>query len=50
MLLSGYIFLTVRLLIILWSLITGKAEGFKHSDEAKESMELAEGIKNEGGR
>ncbi len=50
MLLVGYIFLTIRLLIILWSLATGKAEGFKHSDEAKDSMELAESIKNEGGR
>jgi C4-dicarboxylate transporter, DctQ subunit len=49
-LLLGYLFLTVRLLIILWSLITGKANGFKHADEAKDSMALADGIKNEGGR
>jgi C4-dicarboxylate transporter, DctQ subunit len=50
MLLVGYLFLIVRLLIILWSLLTGKATGFKHADEAKESMELAEGIQNEGGK
>jgi C4-dicarboxylate transporter DctQ subunit len=49
-LLLGYLFLIVRLLIILWSLITGKANGFKHADEAKDSMALADGIKNEGGR
>lgn len=44
LLLVGFIFLTVRLLIILWSIITDKADGFKHADEAKESMELAEEI------
>jgi C4-dicarboxylate transporter, DctQ subunit len=44
MLLIGYVFLTVRLLIILWSLITGKSTGFKHADEAKESLELVEDI------
>lgn len=49
MLLVGYVFLTVRLLIILWSLVTGKASGFKHADEAKDSMQLAEDItKGEG--
>ncbi|MGB3211952.1 MAG: TRAP transporter small permease [Desulforhopalus sp.] len=50
LLVVGYMFLIVRLLIILWSLITGKATGFKHADEAKESLELAEGITNEEGR
>ena len=44
LLLFGFLFLTIRLLIILWSVITGKADGFKHADEAKESMELAEEI------
>ena len=33
--------------MILWSVITGKAEGFKHADEAKDSMELAEDILKE---
>lgn len=50
MLCVGYLFLIVRLLIILWALITGKAQGFKHSDEAKESMELAESISKGGER
>ncbi|MCP3889140.1 MAG: TRAP transporter small permease [Desulfobulbaceae bacterium] len=44
MLLVGFAFLTIRLLMILWSVITDKADGFKHADEAKESMELAEDI------
>lgn len=49
MLLVGFTFLIIRLLIILFSIITDKAEGFKHADEAKESMELAEDItKGEG--
>ena len=47
MLLVGYAFLTVRLGIILWSVITNKADGFKHADEAKESLELAEDITKE---
>jgi len=50
MLLVGYLFLTVRLLIILWSLLTGQATGFKHADEAKDSMTLAESIAKEEGR
>jgi len=44
LLLFGFLFLMIRLLIILWSVITGKADGFKHADEAKESMALAEDI------
>ena len=47
MLLVGFIFVTIRLFIILWSVITDKADGFKHADEAKDSMELAEDIKEE---
>ncbi|MFW2367922.1 MAG: TRAP transporter small permease [Desulforhopalus sp.] len=49
MLLVGFAFLIVRLLIILISVITGKTDGFKHADEAKESMELAEDIIKEEG-
>jgi len=49
MLLVGFLFLIIRLIIILVSVITGKADGFKHADEAKDSMELAEDIaKGEG--
>jgi C4-dicarboxylate transporter DctQ subunit len=47
-LLFGYLFLIIRLLIILGSVIVGKADGFKHADEAKESMALAEDIVKEG--
>ncbi len=49
MLLVGFLFLIVRLIIILVSVITGKADGFKHADEAKDSMELAEDIAKEEG-
>lgn len=45
-LMIGYIFLTIRILIIFWDVITGKADGFKHADEAKDSMELVEDITN----
>ncbi len=41
-LLIGLSFLAYRLLQLLWAIITGKADGFSHSDEAKESMHLAE--------
>ncbi len=47
MLIVGFMFLNIRLLIILWSVITGDADSFKHADEAKESMELAEDITKE---
>lgn len=47
-LLIGFIFLTIRLLEVLWSVIIGKADCFKHADEAKESMEIAEELKGEG--
>jgi C4-dicarboxylate transporter DctQ subunit len=44
MLFVGFVFLTVRLLILLFAIITGKTDGFKHADEAKESMALAKEI------
>lgn len=47
MLLVGFGFLTVRLAIILWAVIDDRADGFKQTDEAKESLELAEDIKKE---
>lgn len=47
MLVVGFAFLIIRLLIILWSIITDKADGFKHADEAKESMAIAEDIQGE---
>jgi len=47
MLLVGFAFLIIRLMIILWSIITNKADGFKHADEAKESMAIVEEIQGE---
>lgn len=49
-LMIGFVFLTIRLLEVLWSVITGKATGFKHADEAKESMEIVEELSKEGAK
>ena len=46
MLLFGFAFLTIRLLILLYNLIFGDADGFKKVDEAKESREIVEELKN----
>lgn len=48
-LLIGMILIAIRLVILLWAIITGKAEGFKLADEAKESMHLARKENSEGG-
>ncbi len=44
-LLIGFVLMAIRLLQLLWQLITGKADGFKMADEAKESLRLAEEAK-----
>ncbi|WP_303722251.1 TRAP transporter small permease [Malonomonas rubra] len=44
-LLIGILLIAIRLLALLWAIITGKAEGFSMTDEAKESMHLAEEAK-----
>lgn len=44
-LLVGFVFLSIRLFIVLFNVITGKADGFKHADEAKESMEIVADLK-----
>lgn len=46
-LMIGFALITLRLLIVLYQVITGKAEGFKHVDEAKESMEKVAELKEE---
>ncbi|PID75728.1 MAG: C4-dicarboxylate ABC transporter permease [Deltaproteobacteria bacterium] len=46
-LLFGFLFLTIRILEVLWAVSTGKADCFKHADEAKESMALAEDLQEE---
>lgn len=50
MLIIGFAFLTIRLSQVLWSVITGKANSFKHADEAKESMEIVEELSKEEGK
>ncbi len=41
-LLIGMLLIAIRLLLLLWGIMTGKAEGFQLADEAKESMHLAD--------
>ena len=43
-LLLGMLLLAWRLLQILWDIYTGKADGFKLTDEAKESMHIAQEV------
>lgn len=49
----GFVLLAVRLLTLLWKIITGEAQGFHRTSEAEESLTLAEQIaedqKNGGG-
>lgn len=46
-LLIGFAMITIRLSIVLYNVIIGKADGFKHADEAKESMEIVSELKEE---
>lgn len=46
-LIFGFSFLTIRLIILLWGVIFGDTEVFKHTDEAKESMEIVAELKKE---
>ncbi len=46
-LLIGFVMITIRLSIVLYNVIVGKADGFKHADEAKESMEIVSDLKEE---
>lgn len=46
-LLIGLVMLSLRLLALLWQVATGKVTGFHRTDEAKESMHLAEELKRE---
>ncbi|MGE4559491.1 MAG: TRAP transporter small permease [Desulfobulbus sp.] len=47
-LIIGFVFLTLRILILLWKVIRGEIDVFRHADEAKESMEIVEELKNGG--
>lgn len=44
-LLIGMVLIAIRLLMLLWGVFTGKNDGFTLTDEAKESMHLAEETK-----
>jgi len=44
-LLVGIVFLSIRLLELLWRIAVGSADGFSHGDEAKDSMKIAEELK-----
>lgn len=44
-LLIGMVLMGIRLAMLLWGVFTGKVEGFTLTDEAKESMHLAEETK-----
>jgi len=50
----GMVLIAIRLLILLWNIATGKADGFNLTDEAKDSMHLAkealESSSTEGGK
>ena len=48
MLLVGFTFLSIRILLLLWDVIRDRADGFRHADEARESMELVEELKKGG--
>ncbi|MFN2168288.1 MAG: TRAP transporter small permease [Anaerolineae bacterium] len=43
----GFALFGIRLFELLWAVVTGKATGFGHKDEAQESMQLAEQLKKE---
>ncbi|PID41384.1 MAG: C4-dicarboxylate ABC transporter permease [Proteobacteria bacterium] len=47
-LLIGFVFLTIRLLILFWSVVFADVDGFRQVDEAKESLELVEELSQEG--
>ncbi len=49
MLLVGFAFLSIRILSLLWQVVIGEADGFRHVDEARESMEIVEELKEEEG-
>lgn len=46
-LLVGFVFLSIRLLELLWRVIRGTSTGFHQVDEAQESMQLAKTLREE---
>ncbi len=47
MLIVGFSFLTIRIFILLWDVIMDRADGFRHADEARDSMEIVEELRKE---
>lgn len=47
MLLVGFIFLSIRLLMLFWSVVFSDVDGFRHVDEAKESLEIVKELSRE---
>ena len=48
MLLVGLAFLSIRLLELLWAVARGTATGFRHLDEAEESLYIVDELKRDG--
>ena len=46
----AFVFLAIRLIILLVNVFRGKEDVFRHADEAQESLELVEELKAEEGR
>ena len=46
-LMIGFMLFSIRLLELLWAVVIGKETGFRHKDEAEESMHLAEQLAGE---
>jgi C4-dicarboxylate transporter DctQ subunit len=49
-LLIGLALFSIRLLEMLWGIFRGTCEGFRHTNEAEESMQLAEELKQKAAR
>ncbi|MBF0257098.1 MAG: TRAP transporter small permease subunit [Gammaproteobacteria bacterium] len=43
----GFVLLSLRLLQVLWGVISGRVSGFHRHDEAEESLKLAEQLRQE---
>jgi C4-dicarboxylate transporter, DctQ subunit len=46
-LIIGFVFISIRILLLLYNVIIGRIDVFRHADEAKESMEIVEELKKE---
>lgn len=46
-LIFGFAFLVIRLLIVLWTIVFGDADGFRHADEAQDSMHIVKELSKE---